>query len=312
MEQAETSELAPSASLEERVLKNFNLSPEEETEVPQTEEPELPVATESETEVEAQSPFEEVEFDGKVYQVPPEIKNGLMHKADYTRRTQDLAKNRQALELQQQQVNEFFEQQRFEQSLQEEIGKVGTLNYQIQQYQGLDWSKLQTDELIRNRMQLDGLEKKRNELIEALKGKRGSFAEQQKQRVSESLSKANEILQKNIPNWSEAVAAEVSEFALSKGYTQYEVNNVTNPRDVETLWKAMQYEKLVSNKDAALRKAAKAPPVVKPGSVKPMPPDVRDKLNYAKAMKKLSTQGATNADKARLIQRRIEQKLTRK
>jgi hypothetical protein len=74
-----------------------------------------------------------------------------------------------------------------------------------------------------------------------------------------------------------------------------------NPRDVEILWKAQQYEKLLTTKDQALRRASKAPPVVKPGSVKPMPKNVREKLDHRKAMKKATTP----QEKAAVIQRHL-------
>ncbi len=40
----------------------------------------------------------EVEYGGKVYAVPPELKGALMRQADYTRKTQALAQHRQTLE----------------------------------------------------------------------------------------------------------------------------------------------------------------------------------------------------------------------
>src|SRR5215216_3195421 len=42
--------------------------------------------------------FEDVDFAGKQYRLPKELKSALMMQADYTRKTQDVAEQRKALE----------------------------------------------------------------------------------------------------------------------------------------------------------------------------------------------------------------------
>src|SRR5690554_6404800 len=102
------SELAESASLEDRINSKFDLLPDQgDTELPETEDSELPEeldSADSEDVGEAPSPFEEIEFEGKAYRVPSELKNSLMTKADYTCKTQEIARNRENLELHQKQV----------------------------------------------------------------------------------------------------------------------------------------------------------------------------------------------------------------
>lgn len=295
------------ASLQDRIAQRFHPSQPDEPELSSEPEPEQP---DEGSDPEPETPevlFEEVEYEGKTYQVPTEIKNGLMSRSDYTRKTQELARNRENMELQQKQIHEFQEQQRFEQTLQEDIGQIGSLNYQLKQYEGLDWSKMESGDRLNHFMNMERLEKQRKALNDGIQEKRQKFAHEQQTRVQELLQKATESLQKGIPGWGEAMAAEVSEYALAQGYTQHEVNNIYNPRDVTVLWKAQQYDKLVSSKGQALKKASKAPPVVKPGSVKPMPQDVRDKLDFRKQMKKTSS----SQERARLIQQKIAKRFER-
>lgn len=306
MEEQESELGANTPSLEDRIAEKLNLSRMPETDLPDDASDELPADDPdgSHEADEAQLALEEVEYEGKVYKVPTELKNGLMSKSDYTKKTQEIARVREAVELKQRQIQEFHEQQSFEATLQEEIGQIGTLNYQLKQLSELDWSKLAGDDLMRAGMRKTQLEEQRKQLIEAVNGKREKFGSEQKVRMQELLTKATEVLQRSIPGWGEATAAEVSDYALSKGFTSHEVNHIVNPRDVEILWKAQQYDKLVSTKEQNLRKAAKAPPVVKPGSVKQMPKDVREKLDFLKQKKK-----ATNSQEmAIVIRKQLERK----
>ena len=308
--QEQESELGAEPSLEQRIADKFDHSRSEETDLPDDVSEEAPDSeeTESEETEEAQIALEEVEYDGKVYRVPVELKNGLMHKADYTRKTQEISRSREAMELQQKQIAEFQEQQRFEQTLQEDIGKVGTLNYQLKLYESLDWKGMETGDIVRHRMQMEQLEKQRKEIVESINSKRQAFSSEQKARLEELAGKAAEVLSRSINGWNEEAAASVSEYALAQGFTKHEVDNIVNPRDVQILWKAQQYDKLVSTKEQALKKASKAPPVVKPGSVKPMPKDVREKLDLRKAMKKATT----SQDKANVIRKSLESRFAAK
>lgn len=294
-------------SIEDRLVKQFGLSAEPDPEQAEVSEPEQPdEVSEPETET-SDVVFEEVDYEGKVYQVPTEIKNALMSRADYTRKTQETARQREALEIHQRQIQELQQQHQFEQTLQEELGRLGSLNYVIQQYQSQDWAKLSGDELTRAGLQLKQLEDQRKAITDSVAQKRAAFTAEYENRKQALLQQATEVLRKAIPGWGEATAAEVSEYALAQGFTQHEVNNIYNPRDVTVLWKAQQYDKLISSKGDALKKASKAPPVVKPGSVKPMPKDVRDKLDFRKAMKKAST----SQEKARVIHQNLTRKLER-
>lgn len=297
-------------SIEERIAAKFDVPKSDELEQSLPDPSEQPVE-ESEEPKETPDPLYEVEFEGKTYRLPGELKDALMAKADYTTKTQQLARNRESLELRQAQVNAFVENQRFEQTLQNELSDVAGLNFQISQAKKIDWDKLDSAQLIKARTQLDQLKERRDELQRSITSKRETFAKQQQAAMQDHIAKAGELLAKAIPGWGDALAQNISEYALSKGYTKHEVEHIVNPRDVEVLFKAMQYDKLKESKDASLQKASKAPPVIKPGAVKPMPQDVRDKLAFKKAMDKSKSNNAPPGERARLIQQRLEQKMKR-
>ena len=297
------------STVQERIeaLYSKDLSTDEAEEQPAELDEELP-EEDSESEEEAPSPFVEVEFEGKAYQVPQEIKDALISKADYTQGKQQLARNREALELQQAQLKEVFETQQFEETVKPIINEVSILKYQLDQYKGLNWSEMGDSEIMRRRMEQDQIKEAIAEREKIVGDKRNQFKQEQEARLQEVLGKASEQLGKLIPNWNEKVASDLSEYALSQGYTSTEVQHITNPRDVSVLWKAKQYDDLVATKKEALKKASKAPPVVKPGSVKRMPKDVRNKLEFKKAMKKAKTGNASEGEQARLIRQQLERR----
>ncbi|KPF66114.1 hypothetical protein IP84_17015 [beta proteobacterium AAP99] len=89
---------------------------EEEASSPAPEEADADdedVATEEEAEQEPeeQEPsLEDVEYEGKSYKLPPELKNALLRQADYTRKTQEVAQERSILQGQRQEVAQYAQQ----------------------------------------------------------------------------------------------------------------------------------------------------------------------------------------------------------
>ena len=106
-------------------------------------------------------------------------------------------------------------------------------------------------------------------------------------------------MKKAIPGWSDALAKDITEHAISEGYTNQELSSFTDPRHMKTLWKAREYDRLKSAAKAVPAKIA----VVKTGASTPMSPQTKDKIAFQKSKAKASSP----TQKARLI----EEKLTR-
>ena len=77
--------------------------------VPELDESALAAEDESPQPEEMEPPpeLEEVEHEGKKYQIPKPLKGALLMQADYTRKTQEVAEQRRAVEEQQRQYAEF-------------------------------------------------------------------------------------------------------------------------------------------------------------------------------------------------------------
>ena len=67
----------------------------------------------------------------------------------------------------------------------------------------------------------------------------------------------------------EVIRRDIRNYAKSIGFTDQELSQVYDSRAVQTLYKAMQYEKLMANKGVTTKKVATAPKTLRPGTSNP-------------------------------------------
>lgn len=292
MDQQTTTEHAPEASVEdrigqlfaERVAKAPGKAPAEPQEAPSepvtaSEPQEAPEEAASEA-----STVEEVfelEVEGEKYALPKKLEKGFMQERDYTQKSQALAEQRRAVELIQQEQQLAKLQEEFRTSTQNEQQQLQALEYVLSQ--PVDWNALSADEAFRAKMKLDGWREQKAALEKAIGEKRRDWESKQTEAYRKLVHDSLETIGKRIPGWGPSLAKQVTDHALSEGYTDHELRRANiDPRLAVTLWKAQQY-------DALKAKATPTPStakVVKATSTNPMPPQVKDKLNFRKAMQK--------------------------
>src|SRR5690349_6465638 len=91
--------------------------------------------------IESGAPEEvEVEYEGKTYCLPVELKDALLRQADYTRKTQDVAKARKALEAETAAHHGKVSSARAHML---DAARVVALNDQLAQFGQIDWQALQ-------------------------------------------------------------------------------------------------------------------------------------------------------------------------
>jgi hypothetical protein len=288
-EQAPNSE-SVAQSIEDRLTAQFDhatppkqakAQPETPTESPDGEIPEQPVPE-----------FAEVEYEGETFQVPTKLKEAVIQKADYTRKTQEVAEARRQIELQNESFRMAQAEQEFNQTVSEPTQQLAIIAARTKDL--LDnWQSLTTDQ----KQELLFLDKQRDSIAGTIQVKRKEFEGAQKQALEKLRAQAMESVRKSIPGWSPELAQEITKHAMSDGYTQAELSNIVDPRHVKTLWKAKQF-------DALQAKAKSTPPppkIVKPGASNPMPQAVKDKLGFQKQMKVATS----SSQKARLIEERL-------
>jgi hypothetical protein len=272
-----------SLPLEDRVSNALFGTPKPQAKAPQQEPEQTQEAPEVEATQEASEPVEETfeyEAEGEKYILPKKLEKSFMQERDYTQKSQALADQRRLVEHREQQFRIRELQVKFDGEVANEVRQLQMIDQILDQ--PIDWRSMSTDEALRHKLELDGLEKQKAKLRETLQQKWGQFQQQTKQQRDELLNTARETLKKRIPNWSDDIAKQIREHARNEGYNEVELSSVEDPRQAITLWKAMQFDQLQAKATPAVTQAR----AVKTTSAKPMPPATKDYLNYRKALSK--------------------------
>lgn len=199
--------------------------------------------------------FEEVEYEGKKYALPPELKDAILRQADYTRKTQELAQTRQ-------QAEQTFAQQQArieaERANIQAVARLTALDERLQQYAGVDWDSLSQSngELAqREFMKYQQLKDSRQQFVAQIQQHESQRAMQEQQETAKQLQEANEALSREIKGWSPDYAQSLREVAKSLGAKEEQLNGIREPWIV----KALHAQKVLAE---MTKKAGAAAPAV--------------------------------------------------
>jgi hypothetical protein len=287
---------AESPSIVDRVASQFGLKddPEEQQEAATAPNPE-------EVEAPTEDELAEVEYEGQRYQVPKPLEKAILQERDYTQKSQSVADKQRTFEVLQEQGRVQQMRAQFEAEISQEVAQIRAYDSVLAQKP--DWDKLSDSEIARTMAQRNQWKEERDELDRSLNVKFNQYTQRREETIKEIRGKAAEVISKKIPSWNETLAKEVREHAKSDGYTDIELQSMDlDPRHAATLYKAAQYDKLMASKAKAVQTATKAPPMVKPGTTRPMPQAVKNDL----ALKKAQASATNSSERARIIQQRLE------
>ena len=235
-----------------------------------------------------------------MYEVPTELKDALMMQSDYTSKTQEVANQRKEVEVQMGAVALQAQQYQFAQSVQPQVLEAQQLEAtaeQWHQYMKDNIDDLTSTDIEKIRLQVEDARSQRDAIIQDVTGKQNEFQQASEQSKTELRNKGTEVLRQKIPGWGEKEQQQVRAFAESMGFTQDEMNNALDPRQVEVLYMASQYNLLKDGVTPAVKKVSQAP-TIKPKSRNPMDKATGDKLNLRK---KLKSTKLTSSQKAQAI-----------
>lgn len=309
---AETAFASLLAGVEPTPVEDSEAQAESEAPIEDIEaEDEVPVTEEADSE-EAESPEPEevpvytVKVDGQEIEVPlDELLKGYSRMQDYTRKTQKLAEERNAVVAEAEQARQ--ERERY-------TTVLSALQQQMQTAAPAepDWDKLRAEDPIefgirwaehqRRQQQMASIQAEQQRMAEIQQYERAKL-------IQNVLEKEQQALMEAIPEWKDPEKAKTEKQALfdfgrSVGFTDQELSNVTDHRTVLTLRKAMMYDKLMS-KRADIKPAIKSvAPVLKPGAASTVPKTVSDVTRAKQRLAKSGTlQDATSAFEAILNSR---------
>jgi hypothetical protein len=218
--------------------------------------------TPEEQQEEATPELEEAEYEGKKYSVPKEIKEALMRQSDYTRKTQEVAEMRKALESERQAA---IQQVAVQRQMAQEHANLIAIDNQIKQFEGLDWQSLidsdpvQAMKLDRQfRSLADSRQQAAYRLMEAERAAFDSYREETEKRVEQG----KQVLAKEVTGWSPQLAVALAGYGEEIGYSKQEMQSVLDPRAVKVLHKAYLYDQMMKERSAQKPKPVPAVPAV--------------------------------------------------
>ena len=164
-----------------------------------------------------------------------EVKLGYLRQADYTRKTQAVAEQRKAAEE---------ERQYFASSLNSILTAVGA---DIQRFENVDWERAAAENPEQYRQAKAAYEQS-SQLFHGIRQQTEDFVQRTKQAQEKALkAQAQEsvaILKTAIPGWNNELYAQIGEYAQKElGFKPDEFNNIADHRAIQSIWKAMQYDR---------------------------------------------------------------------
>jgi len=189
--------------------------------------------------------YEVVEYDGKEYSLPKELKDAVLRQGDYTRKTQEVAEQRKAFEQQKQQFEQAMQVQ---QQNQKQYAQLSALDGQLDQYKDINWQKWSEEDPVaaqQGYFQYDQLRNTRQGIAQQIQQQEQTALQQRQQQTVAMLEQGRETLAKEIPGWSEKLAKDIASHGEVYGYTPQEMGQVIDPRAVKVLHDAYLYRQSI-------------------------------------------------------------------
>lgn len=195
-----------------------------------------------------------------------ELQQGYLRQQDYTRKTQDLAKQRaqtqhETLQVKQEASKQYGEKLEVFQSL-----LTKTLASEVQ---GVDWNKL-ADEDPGQYVRLSNRVNQVNQLIQSIDGElKQAKSKEEQQKIETKQAKWREtvdVLQRDVPDWGTPLVEKL--LLTGKNVYGVKAEEFDDAGMIKMLHDAMKYRDLAEKKVDVSKKIALVPKVMKPGAKK--------------------------------------------
>jgi len=261
-----------------------NLDPQPNERPPVTESP---AETQADAQVELgegqetpviEDDSEEIDFDGEKYKVPKKLKDSFLMHGDYTRKTQEVARQREAIEARAAEVAREAEARK---GLEKEIGRLTLIDEQLERYQNVDWAALRAsnpDQANTHFQDYALLRDQRENLAAKVQRDITERSQKSQQDFAKRYAETNEVLARDIKGWNQELADNLRNFAIASGVSAGELTQLaTNASMVKLLHQAYLGHQLSTAKQPApIVPKVEAKPIAKVGGAGPRMVNVHD------------------------------------
>lgn len=199
----------------------------------------------------------DLEVDGQVHTLPAALKGAFLRQADYTRKTQELAHHRRALEAERAAVASHA-QVAGEASA--DHVRLAALDHQLAELHGVDWQGLAAEDphaAQALRARFESMAQARDGLAQALNHHATRRHLQAAREAAERMAETGRVLAREIDGWSPETAGKLVDYAQTHGVTLDELSAADDPRVWKILHRAWQADQ-ASQRDGAAKTAVQA------------------------------------------------------
>ena len=279
-EKPETEESAPTEDVEESTEETQDEPLEEDVLEEEAEEESEEKSEEEELdedELEEEPEVYAVKVDGEELEVSlDELVKGYSRQSDYTRKTQELASQREEMaQLQQQWANEITQAQAERQQYIDALGQfVQNSMAGLEQFGNVNWEQLREEDPIAFVTKKEEFRDAQERVRQAQAQQEVEYQKQQQEvaRVRQlAVQEEHKKLVAAVPEWNEPekrnqMASELSAYAVEQGFSKEELKQLIDHRSLIVLMKAQKYDALQKS-DVKAKKLKNKPKVVRSGRV---------------------------------------------
>ena len=246
-----------------------DLTSENAPEIDPSEVPPEPTAPES----------VEIEIDRRKYFVPAALSDGYMQHADYTTKTQELARGRESLVQREEALTQRDQAQR--ENVQD-WGEFAHTEKLLEGFRQVDWQRLYQEDPEQHQqlaVQFNVLRDQREQIGRRIQQREHETRANAQREITNRQGYLKATLAREIPSYTPELQGRMDETAIRHGFTQAEIDTVVDPRMMRILHLAHLGEQVVQRKRAAIAQPAPAPvtPVPKVGGGRTPPTGPTDK-----------------------------------
>lgn len=197
----------------------------------------------------------ELELDGETHLLPVALKGAFLRQSDYTRKTQELAEHRRAVEAERRALADH------RRGLDDEAGDRATLvalDRHLEAFEGVDWDALAAEDPRRARALWDNYEETqalREQFAFALSHHDHRRSLEAAREAAEAMAATGQRLREEIDGWSPEVAAKLVDYGQAFGVTLEELAEMADPRLWKLLHKAWQADQAEAGDAPSVRPA---------------------------------------------------------
>jgi hypothetical protein len=203
----------------------------------------------------------DIEINGKTHKVTKEIRDSVLMHADYTRKTQEVAEQRKAIEAQKAQVDQFATSA---QAHIRDMGRLMALDDQLDQYNKVDWTRytnenpLEADAAFRQRTLM---KEQREALARQIQANEVRRTQEAQLAQAKRYEETNRKLESEIKGWNADLAGKLRQYAADVGIPDNLIRAYAHDvGSVKALHEAYLGRQLIEKQKAAAKAATATDP----------------------------------------------------